>query len=396
MSVWGLGMHSDLDQALAENRAVDAFLVACLSGDVLPPLEHPEHLPSRALYHGVSVLIAAKYDVHHVLPAAVVAALRHQALAEAMWDLRHRQVIGPVLEALAEAGVCSVILKGTALAYSVYSAPSSRPRGDTDLLASPSQRSAVYRCFLQHGFERSPEENIGAPNDLHRQELWRRKLSDGSEHLIDLHWGVMHSWSLAHLFDTDTVLRSSQALPRLSPSARMMAYEHALYHACLHRAVHVQSPYHVGGQTYTGGDRLIWLQDIDLLARAMTEQDWRELLALCHLDKTADICFGALSTAQTLLGTPLPGQLLADLKALIRTGGPSKYLLHTRRSQQLVADLYAIRGIRDRLSFFRRILFPSRAFMRAKYPDLSAYPVFIPYVVRALNVLRQEPKTKNP
>lgn len=367
---------------------VDGFLAAAVSGGTLPHLPRPDLLPPRALYHGVSALISVKPEVMLALPPEVGNAIRQQALAEAMWDLRHRQVLRPLIEDLAGAGVQTVVLKGTALAYSVYAAPSERPRGDTDLLVSIAMKGTAYRILNDHGFARSLDSNTDVETTAVRQEAWSLRLQDGSEHAIDLHWAVMNAWSLAHLFDTETVMQRAQPLHGLCPSARRMDMTHAFYHACLHRAVHIKSPYHVGDHSFFGGNRLIWLYDLHLIVPHLSDNDWNEVAALCKTHKTADICLDALRAMQRELGTDIRTDVLAELTASVRSGGPSSYLARNRQLRRTLADLRAIPSLEGKTLFLRKLFFPSRAYMRSKYPDMARHPVFLLYLRRFSDALR--------
>src|SRR5262249_27491401 len=57
-----------------------------------------------------------------------------------------------VLDALAGAGVETILLKGSALAYSLYSAPEARPRYDTDLLLRHDQLDLLRHTMTHLGY----------------------------------------------------------------------------------------------------------------------------------------------------------------------------------------------------------------------------------------------------
>ena len=57
-----------------------------------------------------------------------------------------------VLAAFERSRVPSLVIKGTALAYSVYADPALRVRGDTDLLVRPEARSSAQQALLNCGF----------------------------------------------------------------------------------------------------------------------------------------------------------------------------------------------------------------------------------------------------
>jgi hypothetical protein len=98
-------------------HSVDLFLAAALRADTtLPTLPHSDLVPDRAHYHGVSALLASCPAVMNALPPQVQAPLRQQAIAETMWDLRHRKILVPLLRDLHSTEIKVVLLKETALA----------------------------------------------------------------------------------------------------------------------------------------------------------------------------------------------------------------------------------------------------------------------------------------
>lgn len=238
---------------LAVLAATDAFVAALLrGGDPDVPPGCADLLPARALHHGVQGLLMLRSSA---LPASALPKIRAEAMAFAMWDLRHRGLLVPLLHDLAQAGVRAVLLKGTALAHGVYAASSLRPRGDTDLLIAPAMRQTATEILTAHGF------HLGSDHEAERmpQEEWHLAHADGSHHAIDLHWNLLRPWALADLFATEDLLSRAIALPRLSPRALTLPPAHALLHACVHRA------YFVGNAVQYGGDRLIWFHDMRLL-----------------------------------------------------------------------------------------------------------------------------------
>jgi hypothetical protein len=372
--------------------AADAFLVAALRDDAgLPELTEAafDQVLPRALHHGVAALLVARPDVLARLPGEVRSPLQSQARAEAMWELRHRHVIVPVIEAFAAAGIPAIVLKGTALAYSLYPSPALRQRGDTDILFPKGRAEAVRRILQTHGFKRSRDSKIGAGTEAIRQELWSSQAADGTEHAIDVHWGVMNAWSLAGLFESDEVISRAEPLPRLSPLARRIGNADALYHACVHRGVHIRSPYYVGADALSGGDRLIWLHDIHLIVATLGDDDWREITARAVRDGTADLCLDALKGARQRLGSSVPSQVLEELESRVVSDGPSVYLARASFGQRLRADLSAVPGLVGKIAFLRSVLFPARDYMAAKYPDMARSPVALLHLRRLRDRLRR-------
>ena len=75
--------------------------------------------------------------------AARVTVARQLALAAAT---------GEVLDAMSEAGIRTVMLKGAAIATRLYDNPELRPAGDVDLLVAPSQARAAAQVLTRLGF----------------------------------------------------------------------------------------------------------------------------------------------------------------------------------------------------------------------------------------------------
>ncbi len=210
----------------------------------------------------------------------------------------------------------------------------------------------------------------------------------GDSQDLDLHWSLMNHWSLTDLLPTYETLASAQPLPGLSPNARRIATEAALYHACIHRAGHVQSPYHVGGKSYYGGDRLVWFYDMHLLVPHMKPEDWSRFIDRCRKDDTADLCLDALDKAAVLLGSAVPPDALSSLKTMPVSGRVSRHLLHASPTRRFLSDLGHVPGFGGKLGLIRMMLFPPEDFMRARYPGYESWPLWALYPLRVFLRLR--------
>jgi hypothetical protein len=217
------------------------------------------------------------------------------------------------------------------------------------------------------------------------------RVADGTEHAIDLHWGVLNAWSLAGLLETDAVIDRSVPLPKLSAVARRICTVDALYHACLHRGVHIKNPYYVGEEEITGGDRLVWLLDIQLMLPDLGAADWTAFVARALRDKTADLCLDALQRTADLLAAPVPPHVLEALAGQRVTDGPSYLLAHASEGRRFLSNLAAVPGLPGKLAFLRILLFPSPVYMRQRYPDMAGRPVAMLYLRRIIDRLRRLP-----
>ncbi|MBW7922113.1 MAG: nucleotidyltransferase family protein [Rubellimicrobium sp.] len=348
-------------------------LAATLRG--APFVESPDLL-AAAEYHGTGPLI---------LSLTGAGGLKAQARARSMWELRHLHVVARLLAAFDAGGVQAVVIKGTALAYDLYDDAALRPRGDTDILIPPDHLPQARAVLAAQGFRLTYEEEVP---DGYTQEAWTFTPPEGGHsHDIDLHWQAFNGASLAGLIPVDEAMAEAVPLPRLAPVARALSRPHGLLHSCVHRAQHILSPYFVGGEAHYGGDRLIWLCDIDRLARALTAAEWQSFATRAAARGIGPVCAGALHEAARLLDTPLPEGPMARLAAA-PPGPVARYLgSHDRRSRAL-ADLRAsgARG-RSRLAYLRGRLFPPAAAMRSQYPR-SRLPLAVLYLRRLLRFAR--------
>lgn len=326
----------------------------------------PEAL-AAAEYHGITPLLFA-YTADEALKAP--------ARARAMWELRHRQIVANLLAAFDAKAVPALVIKGTALAYDLYDDASLRPRGDTDLLVAPKDLNAAREILTAQGFVAALGEQAA---EAATQEVWQVTPPGGGTHDIDLHWQAFNGPSLAPLIPVDEAMAEAIPLPRLSPHARGLSRGHGLLHSCVHRAQHILSPYFVAGKAHYGGDRLIWLCDIDRLARALTVQEWQDVIIRAAARGIAPVCHGALLEAVKHLETQVPEQVLSRL-ASAPSGAVTQYLLGGSRTGRALSDLRASGGA-GRLHYLRNRLFPKAALVRGQYPQ-SKMPLPILYLRR--------------
>ena len=366
--------------------AIDRLLAACLRGETA---EWPVEIAAaagveRILYHGIAGLLAGRTDQIADWPGDLTRPIREQAVAQAMWEMRHKVVLAPLLGALAEAGITALLLKGSALAYDLYPEPAARSRGDSDILVAPGDLVATCTILASLGF--APDAVGGLADDHALQRIWS-KHDGGLTHHIDLHWQLLNAPALVEVMDFATCATDPLALPRLSPSALAMSRVSTLLHTAIHRAMHLTSPYFVDGVTYRGGDRLIWASDIDRLANALSEIEW-ELLCRRALDQgVARACFDGMMMAQRLLGTGIPPQVTRTLGAA-GSEPASEYLLGTTASRRAWSDFRAVRGWRRKAGYAVARVWPSADFMRAKYPAQAKRPLVFLYARRTIDLFR--------
>ncbi len=351
---------------------IEEFLCTALRGE-RPPWPESEgaadRFMERSAYHGVQALLhqhmGAGQGAKLGWPEAVLEACRQQAIAQAMWEMRHERLLKQVLARLSAIGVRPVLFKGTALAYGLYPAPFLRTRGDSDFIVPPQERARATEALEALGFERGP----GPGGEfISYQACYSRQEPDGTLHALDLHWRINNSELLSKLFAYEELRQQAQALPGLGTDALAVGPVHALMLACMHRISHKHHPYHVGGTAYYGGDRLIWLYDIHLLLEALSPPQQGELAELAERKGLRAVCLEGIELARARFHTRVPDALREALASTGPAEPTADYLSGTALYQQW-ADFRAIGGARNKLRFMAEVLFPPASYMRQKYPD---------------------------
>jgi hypothetical protein len=298
-------------------------------------------------------------------PAAILQRLRDQSVAQAMWEMRHQQVLTEVLAKLADIGIQPVLFKGTALAYSLYGNPVWRARGDTDLIISPADKARVVDVLTSLGLMRTA---LGSRDSSSYQASYTLQTGAGDSHTLDVHWRINDSELLSRLFTYGELRQQARQLPALSPHALAAGPVHALLVACMHRAVSMETPYYVDGVAYFSGNRLIWLYDIHLLAQALTSEQWDEFSGIAEQKGLRAVCLDGIERARGCFHTAVPERVVAALSKPGPTEIVSAYLKASIAKRHWL-DLCAMEGSAGKLRLIRELFFPSAVFMQGRFPD---------------------------
>jgi hypothetical protein len=211
------------------------------------------------------------------------------------------------------------------------------------------------------GFQR----NTGVSGELvSYQNSYTKDFEDSGRHTIDLHRRINNSELLSHLFSYTELRAGACSLPTLCNGALAVGPVYALLLACLHPATHKYNPYIVDEVAHYGGDRLIWHYDVHLLAQSLTSRQWQDFVDSAVAKGLCAISLVALERSAACYGMRYPDDIR---RALVRTGELVAAYLKAGRLRQGWIDVSAIPSLADRIRFARELLFPSKAYMCAKY-----------------------------
>jgi hypothetical protein len=215
-------------------------------------------LVEAARYHRV---VGWTYRAFRGLPDAdpvVIDRLRDLHRAAARSHLRVTAALNTTAAALDGASVRWLVFKGPVLSECVYRVAEMRLYRDLDLLVGRSDFSTAVRALqaaggvlLDHNWPLIRRDGYGELNLVERL---------GTP--IDLHWHLLFSQALRNTFPIpiDEVIERSEEVTIRGRRARTMDATDSLMHLAVHAAL-------------VGGDRLIWLKDIEQSIRHRTP-DW--------------------------------------------------------------------------------------------------------------------------
>jgi len=309
----------------------------------------------------------------HDWPADVCRELEDRSRAAAARTLVRIAEIQRVLARLAARQIYPIVFKGAALAHLVYDSPGSRPHADVDFLVAREEIEIVRDVLAAAGYREPP---------LSDGELvfcqFQMTTSDrfGVLHVLDIHWKVSTQTLFADVLTYDEIAAEAAPLSALGPHARTTSAPHALILACIHPVMH-----------HRNHQRLIWLCDIDRLARRMSPAALHRFAMIAVARGVGSICLRQLQTVHERLATPLPDDVMAILST--SSGEASTVYLRPGRRwhDELISNLRGLGDWSDRLRLVREVVMPSPRYMFDIYHVGFGGRVLLPalYIHRCLN-----------
>ena len=334
-------------------------------------------------YHGVGPLLSRQLSLTLPCDRNVTESRRlaRELKDEVAVELARKNELVRALNALAESGVTALLLKGTALAYSIYPSPALRPRADTDLLIRSTDRAVTARVLSELGYEK-PNATSGELVTYQCGYIKRDRFH--IDHVLDVHWRISNTQMFSRALDYEELRSRSVPLAALGQHARALAPADALLLACMHRAHHIHSQYRVDGVSSSGGDRLIWLYDVHLLIHAMSPRELEEFTRLADKRGMRAICSDGLLRARQCFGTRVPEEVLPSLS---RTGPsePSAAHLRAGNMRHLLTEIRSLPCWRDRVTLLGEHLFPPPDYMLEKYAVTSRAWLPMLYLQRGIH-----------
>ena len=247
-----------------------------------------EHILKAALIHGMAPLLYYHLKTaRESIPAHIFGIMEKAYYSTAYRNIRLSEEVGKILEALNEAKIKTVILKGLFLSETIYKNPALRPSSDIDLLVQKEDLPRVTAVIERLGY-------IAPDNQLSRALLMKYhfnisliKTADYSTH-IELHWHLSDRFKNISIETLTTEIWANTRWAQLSGiPVQVMSPENLLIYLCLHLNNHgymnnlICSQYDNCGLILSvlSGNRLIWFVDIyEVIKYYGGSIDWVDLI----------------------------------------------------------------------------------------------------------------------
>ena len=253
--------------------------------------ESADALVKDAVRHGLAGFVEhALARADWTLPNAARALLRRESLSGAARGMRVRALLFRSVEALGAAGVVPVLLKGYGLARRLYPEPLQRATTDVDLLVARAQ--VLCSVHALQGLGLTTKAVSADRDDTHHVEL------TGPEGLVELHYRALAGYGQA--LEGDALVARAEDAELDGQRVRFLGAEDEAVYLALHASNHLLQ-------------RLAWLFDLKLLARARPTLDWDGVVTRARQTGLPHLVWYAWDAARRLLDAPVPERVLQAL-----------------------------------------------------------------------------------
>ncbi|MGI4788207.1 MAG: nucleotidyltransferase family protein [Janthinobacterium lividum] len=270
-----------------------------------------------------------------------------------------RRPLAELLDACGAAALDLIVLKGAALAETVYPRPSLRPFGDIDVLIRLEDASRVFALLSKLGYV----VEAAAWKDLVSGRGCEANFFRSTERgvvVIEVHTDLLNNALFQGLVSLDHAGLWQRSRPAClaGTGGWVLGPEDQLLHLCLHLACH----YFAAPNS---------LEDIVQIC-IVQSVDWPLFLTLCRKANAVTIGYCGLFAALTRGGASVPPFVLESLAP--RSHRRTLENLVTPRSGEVQSNScrfllvwLLLDSAHSRFGAFHRLLFPSRAWLHSHY-----------------------------
>jgi hypothetical protein len=306
--------------------------------------------------------------------ASISAGVRsHFAQVAMVTEFHQRQMeeqLIEVLHALASNGIHVVLLKGAALAATVYGSFAARPMNDVDLLVEPDRATDAHALLLDAGWTRlqlaggADEGAVALGEEFYasHHHLWPLIGPRRPGVRLEIHTELLADHQ-PFAFGACDVWRDARPIELCGAEAFVPSTPHLLLHLCVHFA---------WGHAMGGAWRTF--RDLQALVEA-GDVDWPAFVALTQQSRAATCAYWTLRLAQALARVPVPPDVLDALRPSLPEAVLARLELHL--AHEMIAPGALCPSVRLRRALWSAAIQPRRSGHGAARPWLhdGAFPV---------------------
>lgn len=377
-------------------RSYHTMLCQALAGrpdqvdwSALSPVEWKKLVVS-AKQHGVAPLLYYTLhatDVPIPIPPHLWQTLQQEYYLTTAYNTLLYGALNRILTVLQQEHIPVVVLKGAALANTLYPEIGLRPMVDIDLLVPDEHLERAVQVVHSLGYDSSEKRAGFGRAHMHHITLHNRfahrpileihhdliiRGSDYRPPSLDWFWSQTRGWpGRSYASEDGQAVEHTGSLvtiAQFSPAANL-----------LYLAAHITLQHGVALS------KLIWLYDVHLLLTRHAEDiDYADLLTQARTFRWSAALHMTLAQMQRCFGSPLPHGLLDALKAQCDSQAirlvQQKASPTSTRTRNMLREL-VLMSWQERISFMSSTIFPGPRYMRYRYnPDPPwLLPLSYPY-----------------
>ncbi len=303
--------------------------------------------------------------------------------------------IGKVLAQAAESGVDCMVVKGPALAHTVYPDPALRAFNDLDVVVRERDWAAMHRLLVKMGFEPEADLPQPPPKLVPQAVLYELKYRHQGYNwfLVEVHYDDLLNAGLASR-DVEGFWQRAIRVDLEGVPVKALSLEDQLIHLCAHAHYHA----------YT---RLNCFSDMAFIVRDHAAQlDWERLLQAVRIEEAQVGVYYSLRFLDQLLGVSVPEDVLAALQPdPFRRWWHERYLPEEKvlslqpmwrpdfsfyfipLFKRLLPDLLVMGRRGDKLRYLLRLLLPPPGWLRDYYKLSHTPRIAVHYLLHPLKLM---------
>jgi hypothetical protein len=343
-------------------------LVDLLRGDPPRMPVNWTQVVSLARRHGMAPLLhwrLGQESSQLSIPSDINDTLQHEYYTATVQSMLRDREVKQVVAALSEAGVPVLVLKGTALARTVYPNPALRPMCDADIVVREAQFEQASGVLEQLGYTYRPEppQRFNPFNTAFTGERSYRRAIGQFSMLMELHCVFLTIELVRRTsgLTLETLWARAVPLEIGEVTAFSLSPEDQLMHVCLHMSMH--------GFVHLRGY-------VDIMRMVDAGQiDWQVFADQVKQSRFRVACYFPLWWAERVWRVPVPEWVLRSCRPGPLRVWMGRWMVVRAVKQRLnvghawdhVAQLLVIDRLRDLLRALWWLFFPGPAWLRERY-----------------------------